>query len=361
VAFHEGQLQPTPCGDDPGTAVRRCRHSDLDQLLDLGGGMDRLRAAACGQRGHIRDGPTLLRVRTCLLGHRGLRSLVRAFRWAVDAALNAYAARHFGARQVNLMHAAYGIGAATSPSIVTAVIGMGRSWRWAYITVMAIQALLAALFAGTSRRSSDASAEPAALATASTEDQSPGRPRWWRRAPAVGGLLVIAVQTGLESVIGLWAFVYLLSAVALPAATAGVIVSSYWAAIVLGRILLGALAQRIGIWPVLGTLTTVAVTASALLLTRQPVLAAGGIILLGLALAPVYPLLVLTTAERTTADATDRLVGLQAAVSTIGAVVFPTAVGLIMGVNPMAFASCVVVLALIDSGGLWTLRPGRRQ
>ncbi|HVD54280.1 MAG TPA: hypothetical protein VNC13_08865 [Propionibacteriaceae bacterium] len=90
-------------------------------------------------------------------------------------------------------------------------------------------------------------------------------------------------------------------------------------------------------------------------------LAAGGIILLGLALAPVYPLLVLTTAERTTAGATDRLVGLQAAVSTIGAVVFPTAVGLIMGVNPMAFASCVLVLALINSGGLWTLRPGRRQ
>ena len=71
---------------------------------------------------------------------------------AVDAALNAYAARHFGVRQVNLMHAAYGIRAATSPLIVTAVIGMGRSWRWAYITVMAIQALLAALFAGTLRR-----------------------------------------------------------------------------------------------------------------------------------------------------------------------------------------------------------------
>jgi MFS family permease len=151
---------------------------------------------------------------------------------AVDAALNAYAARHFGVRQVNLMHAAYGIGAATSPLIVTAVIGMGRGWRWAYITVMAIQALLAALFAGTLRRWRDASAEPVAVAAASTEDQSSGRPRWWRRTPAVGGLLVVAVQTGLKSAI------------------------------------------------------------------------------------------------------TDRLVGLQAAVSTIGAVVFRTAVGLIMGVNP---------------------------
>jgi hypothetical protein len=35
--------------------------------------------------------------------------------------------------------------------------------------------------------------------------------------------------------------------------SAEIAVSSYWAAIVLGRILLGALAQRIGIWPVLDT------------------------------------------------------------------------------------------------------------
>jgi hypothetical protein len=30
-------------------------------------------------------------------------------------------------------------------------------------------------------------------------------------------------------------------------------------------------------------------------------------------------------------------------------------------VNPLAFAGCVLVLALINSGGLWTLRPGRRR
>ena len=52
---------------------------------------------------------------------------------SIDAALNAYAARHFGARRINLMHAAYGIGAATSPLVVTAVVssvpaGGGRTW-----------------------------------------------------------------------------------------------------------------------------------------------------------------------------------------------------------------------------------------
>src|ERR671910_199795 len=49
---------------------------------------------------------------------------------AVDAALNAYAARHFGPRRINLMHAAFGIGAATSPLVVTVVVSAGARWRY---------------------------------------------------------------------------------------------------------------------------------------------------------------------------------------------------------------------------------------
>ena len=54
---------------------------------------------------------------------------------AIDAALNAYAARNFGPRRINQMHAAFGLGAATSPLIVTTVIGAGASWRWAYVVI----------------------------------------------------------------------------------------------------------------------------------------------------------------------------------------------------------------------------------
>ena len=44
---------------------------------------------------------------------------------AIDAALNAYAARHFGARQINWMHASYGLGATIGPLLVTALLGTG--------------------------------------------------------------------------------------------------------------------------------------------------------------------------------------------------------------------------------------------
>ena len=39
---------------------------------------------------------------------------------AIDTALNAHAARHFGARDINWMHASYGLGAIIGPLLVTA-------------------------------------------------------------------------------------------------------------------------------------------------------------------------------------------------------------------------------------------------
>jgi len=278
---------------------------------------------------------------------------------AIDAALNAYAARHFGPRRMNLMHAAYGMGAATSPLIVTGVVSTGASWRWAYLTVMVIQVVLTLLFAATSRRWNEAAAEANAARPATRSLTTPARGRWRPPRRAVAGLLVVAVESGLEAAVGLWAFVFPLEAVMLKTATAGFAVSGYWAALVIGRVLLGSVAERVGTWPVLAASTIMALSAAALLMSGQPI-AAAGVVLLGLAAAPIYPLLVLTTAERTSAGSVDRLVGFQAAVSTLGVATFATLVGLIMGANVTAFAYCVLVLALLTSAGLWLLKPGHR-
>ena len=277
---------------------------------------------------------------------------------AIDAALNAYAVRHFGPGRINLMHAAFGVGAATSPLIVTAAVSAGAGWRWAYLAVMVIQLLLTVLFAAATRRWSDAAATAGAAAPG-TPRLTAVRPRWRPPARAVAGLLVIVVEVGLESVVGLWAFVFLFEAMALPATTAGIVVSGYWAAIVLGRIVLGPVAARIGTWPVLAMVTTMTVVAAALVVSGRPVLAGVGVVLLGLAAAPVYPLLMLTTGERTTAGSVDRLVGFQAAASTVGSVTFASVVGLLMGVDPAAFGGCVLFLAVLSGGGIWALRPGR--
>ncbi len=51
------------------------------------------------------------------------------------------------------------------------------------------------------------------------------------------------------------------------------------------------------------------------------------VVLFGLATAPMYPLLILTTAERTSSRVADRVVGLQAAASSLGGEVLPPLVG----------------------------------
>src|SRR5215213_11921396 len=107
--------------------------------------------------------------------------------------------------------------------------------------------------------------------------------------------MLAAVDCGLESVVGLWAFAFLLEAVTLQPATAGLVVSGYWAALVIGRVLLGSVAERTGTWPVLACATVAAVGAAGMITSGHPAVAAAGVVLLGLAVAPIYPLLVLTT------------------------------------------------------------------
>jgi MFS family permease len=269
---------------------------------------------------------------------------------AVDAALNAYAARHFGPRLLNFMHAAYGIGAAASPLAVTVVVSNDVSWRWAFVAVMVVQGALTLVFAVNARRWGE---PPPAGRRAPT----PARPNG---LPAIAGLLTVAVESGLEAVVGLWAFVYLLEGLALPASAAGLVVSGYWAALVVARVVLGALAGRAGTWPVVVAATGLVIGAAGLLAVGRPIPAATGVILLGLAAAPIYPLLVATTAERTAARHVDRLVGFQAAASTIGSVAFASLTGLVLGSDLTLFPFCVLALALLTAAGIGTIRPGHR-
>ena len=157
---------------------------------------------------------------------------------AIDTALNAHAARHFGAREINWMHASYGLGATIGPLLVTALLSTGRSWRQAY----GIMALVLAAWPACSpwpadgwqaprrRRTRDPASPPAA----------PPEPRRRRLADLHRrgdrhrvrrrhlGLPVPDRRAG-------------------PAGpAAGVAVSAYWAMMFAGRVVLGPVAERLG-------------------------------------------------------------------------------------------------------------------
>jgi len=261
---------------------------------------------------------------------------------AVDTTLNVFAARTFGPRRINMMHASYGLGAAASPLIVTAVIVSGLSWRWSYVIVLGLQLVVAVTFGVTWKRWDVPM--PARAATASRTT------RVWS-TDSVLGMLLAAVQNGIEAAVAIWAFTYL-TGLGVSIAVAGGLASGYWLTLVVGRVAFGSLAERIGAWRVMALAVGLLLAASVLANLELPIPAMASVLLFGVGAAPMYPLLVLTTAERTSADVADRVIGFQAAASSIGNAITPGLIGLAIGFELRAFgwtiaALCVAAAALL--------------
>jgi len=175
-------------------------------------------------------------------------------------------------------------------------------------------------------------------------------------------VLFTAVETGIESAAGIWGYVFLTSGRGLPAAAAGVVVSAYWLMMFAGRALLGPVAERAGATRVLAAAVAGLPVGALLMAVPGPGLVAiAGMMLLGLAAAPVFPLVTLTTAERSGAGAATAAVGLQVAASAIGAAALPAGIGLIIGaVSARALGPALLALSLAMCGVYWlAVRPVR--
>ena len=275
---------------------------------------------------------------------------------AIDAALNAFAARQFNARQITWLHAVYGLGAAAGPLLFVATTAAGLSWRWAFALVAALQAVLTVLFALT------AHVWPTPQSPQSSRQPGAGLNARLRVPAAVWyGLSVFALQTGVESGTALWAYLFLTDARAVPSGIAAAAVSGYWIALVVGRVVLGPVATRTGPRPVLvACLAGMGVGATLLLLPGFA--SVGGIVLLGLCVAPMFPLLTLTTPERVGAAWTDRAIGLQSAASAAGSATLPALIGLLIGpFGSWVIAPSLLVLVLLNTVVFaWTtFRPRR--
>jgi fucose permease len=320
----------------------------------------------------VRQGPLLALGITLMAGALAMESAASAM-WLlvvgsaafstgfgiVNAALNVYAAARFGPRNITWMHASYGLGATLGPLLVTALLASGAGWRTALVSMSAVLAATALLLAATGR-SWEPPPEPAPLPRAKGAPAPRRRAGLAKRAWTAPAF--IAVETGIEVSAGVWGYVFLTSGRGLPAAGAGVAVSAFWAMMFAGRVLLGPVAERAGASRVLAA-AVVGVPAGAVLMAvpGPAPFAVAGMMLLGLAAAPVFPLLTLTTAERVGEGSAAAAVSLQAAASAIGSAALPSGIGLIIGVSgagAVGPALLVLGLAMCAVYGL-ALRPAK--
>jgi fucose permease len=326
----------------------------------------------------VRQGPLLTLGITLMAGALAMESAASAM-WLlvvvsavfsagfgiVNTALNVYAAARFGPRNITWMHASYGLGATLGPLLVTVLLTGGAGWRLTVASMSVLLAVIALLLAATGRRW-----EPLPRPAPVPRDKGAPAPRRRARLAERAGLAerawiaaaFIAVETGVEVSAGVWGYVFLTSGRGLPAAGAGVAVSAFWAMMFAGRALLGPVAERAGASRVLATAVAGVPAGAVLMAVPGPApVAVAGMMLLGLAAAPVFPLLTLTTAERVGEGGAAAAVSLQAAASAIGSAALPSGIGLVIGVSgagAVGPALLVLGLAMCAVYGL-ALRPAK--
>lgn len=268
---------------------------------------------------------------------------------SVDAGLNHFVARHYGARHMNWLHGFWGIGAAIGPMIMGAALAGGAGWQGGYRSIALLQLALAVLFVSTL----SLWARKPAPATAMQDDA--GLPRPHRTPPAWAPWLAASlylVYATIEVGTGLWTASILVYGRGMAPAEAGVWVAGFFGSIMVGRFAIGLVAVRLGNRALVRAGILVALAGAVLVAVRglPHGVALVGLVLLGLGCAPIYPSLMHEALRRFDADTARRVIGRQVAFAYVGSALGPAALGVLggwLGLWAIMPAVCLVLLGLL--------------
>ena len=283
---------------------------------------------------------------------------------AIDTALNHYAAMHFSMRHMSWLHGFYMVGAAAGPAIMTTVMVRGATFRSGYLIIAFLLSALMVTFFITRRSWNDktglvlpdedeleaplvddsaAAQEVAALSNAAGTREALRSPvvRWQAS--------VYFFACALEATTGQWVFTVMKEHHGLSTAVAGQWTTAHWVMAAFGRFFLGAWAERIGAVRML-RVCLLGVLAGTLIFAFAPLpWAPYGVLLIGLGLSVLYPLLMSHTPERVGERLAPAAVGIQVALATSGAALFPAVTGLLAGRYGLAMVGLVIVgLAIVS-------------
>ncbi len=268
---------------------------------------------------------------------------------SVDAGLNHFVAEHYSSRHMNWLHGCWGIGATMGPFIMSSALTEVAGWQSGYRTIAVIQLALSMLFLLTLGLWKREHAVPAPEA-----DKAAGRvlpDSFVRWAPWLAPGLYLVYAT-VEIGTALWAASILVEHRHLDAPTAGVWVACFFGAIMVGRFAVGLVAVRLGNRKLVRSGLLVALTG-AMLFSLDGLAAAlslGGLILMGLGCAPIYPSLMHETTRRFDPDTARTVVGRQVAFAYVGASLGPAGLGLLgakFGLGSIMPAIVVGLVALL--------------
>jgi fucose permease len=298
----------------------------------------------------------------------------------MDGGLNTAIGLSGRPRLLNLLHAAYGVGTTIGPLLITAAI-LVSSWRPAYVVLAVLDLVIAASWLRQQRAERARPGTPAGLAPSDVapaggaiqdpaiqDPANPGvapvAPAWPRRRSAfvvAAGMAIFFIYTGLEVAAGQWEASFCRGHLGLSASAAGIATFGYWGALTGVRIILALLPRPVAPAAVVRWGSGIGVVAAAVI-WWQPGTAVtlAGFVVLGAALAGVFPALIALTPDRIGRARAQHVIAWQVGAAAAGGSGLSALIGLLIGAAGLAvLGPCLTVLAvLLVTGNV--LPPGRR-
>jgi fucose permease len=239
---------------------------------------------------------------------------------ALDAGLNAYLSTlQRSTSLLNYFHAFFGVGALTGPVVAAAILEAGLAWTavYALLAVLALLLLPAFVLFPAAVRAADEVERPRVTSALSHRVV-------WIAAAFLG------VYVGIETGIGNWGFSFLTEDRGQDVLAAGWVVSGYWGGLTLGRFVLNATAERVGLSLVAltaGCIGGVVVSAAVVWIATSALVTTVGLVAVGFFLGPLFPTMIAALPRLVPDRLVATAIGILVATSIGGSALFPWLVG----------------------------------
>ncbi len=266
------------------------------------------------------------------------------------ASMNLYFANHFNARLMNWLHACFALGATLGPFAVQLTSSAGYDWRSTWFVLALVQVVVSAAFYSTRT-----SWHTTGRMDSSTRLDSPTMIDTLRNPTVLLAMLLLFIFTGIESSAGNWSFTLFSEFRAIESATAATWLGLYWGSFSMGRILYGFIADRLRADSSIRILILLVLLGGLMFSMRDStIVSVAGLMLVGLAQAPVTPLLYSMTPGRLGEKHATNAIGFQMSATGLGFSVLPALLGAVADVSsyeilgPFLAASALLCLLLFN-------------
>ncbi|NKF08843.1 MFS transporter [Clostridium gasigenes] len=271
---------------------------------------------------------------------------------AVDSSLNNFVALHYKAKHMSWLHCFWGVGATSSPIIMSFFIANNNDWQKGYFSISIIQFLVVLLLIFTlpmwKKMENNNIAE-------SAEDTKKSENVNIFKLPGAKLVLVsFLCYCATESTVGLWGSSYLVNHKGISPDVAARWLALFFGGITVGRLISGFVAMKLksNILIRIGQSICI-IGVTMLMLPLATYFSMVGLILIGLGCAPIFPSMLHDTPNRFGKDISQSIMGVQMAFAYIGSTIMPPLLGFIalksgIGVLPI-FLLVFIVIMLICS------------